>query len=116
MEAEVSRRPFPGIVGRATRSCSQARPFPGPLYRGTGGKRSEHPFRETVRETVGNGGKGSGKSSPNSYRVTLVPLPGSPPAIVRLRRALKTLLRTYRLRCMVVEAIPGESPGLEGAS
>ncbi len=40
------------------------------------------------------------------FRVTLVALPGEPPAAVRLRRALKTLLRVYGLRCRLVETLP----------
>ncbi len=55
------------------------------------------------RETVGNGGE--------RYRLVLVPLPGDPPPGVRLRRALKALLRTYRLRCAAVEAVNPEKAG-----
>jgi|GEM_PF-5629600 len=47
-----------------------------------------------------------GKTEQSAYRITLVALSGDPPAIVRLRRALKTLLRAYRLRCRLVEALP----------
>lgn len=42
------------------------------------------------------------------YHVVLVPLPalpGDPPPEVRLRRGLKALLRTHRLRCVSVEAV-----------
>ncbi len=42
-----------------------------------------------------------------SYRVTLVPLPGDVPPLVRLRKALKALLRAYRLRCENVEELAG---------
>ncbi len=37
------------------------------------------------------------------FRLTLAALPGEPPPLVRLRAALKTLLRRYRLRCEAVE-------------
>jgi len=41
------------------------------------------------------------------YRVVLRPLPGwTTPAIVRLRRALKMLLRGFGLRCIEVCEIP----------
>jgi hypothetical protein len=44
------------------------------------------------------------------YRVTLVPLPGGAPGLVRLRQALKSLLRIHRLRCRSVEEIEPEAP------
>ncbi len=37
------------------------------------------------------------------YRLTLQALPSNVPAINRLRSALKSLLRTFGLRCLVVE-------------
>jgi hypothetical protein len=43
------------------------------------------------------------------YRVVLVDLGADVPAEVRLRAALKRLLRTYRLRCTeAVEVVEGE--------
>jgi hypothetical protein len=43
-----------------------------------------------------------------TYRVTLRPLPqgDGPPALVRLRKALKVLLRSFRLRAVRVEELP----------
>lgn len=46
-----------------------------------------------------------------SWRVTLVPLPaaaGDAPAMVRLRKALKALLRRYRLRCTLIAEIEAQ--------
>jgi hypothetical protein len=40
-----------------------------------------------------------------AYRVTLIPLAGGAPGLVRLRRALKVLLRHYRLRAAAIEEI-----------
>ncbi len=40
------------------------------------------------------------------FRLTLEAIESEIPADVRLRAALKTLLRRYRLRCEVVEAVP----------
>jgi hypothetical protein len=39
-------------------------------------------------------------------KLTLRPLSGTVPASVRLRRALKTLLRAFGLRCLRVEDVP----------
>jgi hypothetical protein len=46
---------------------------------------------QTVRESI--------------YRIELQALPDPAPATVRLRRALKTLLRAFRLRCRSVEEV-----------
>lgn len=45
--------------------------------------------------------------APVRFRLILVPLAGDPPPLVRLRSALKALLRAYRLRCETVEQLPG---------
>ena len=45
-----------------------------------------------------------------AYVVTLRPLRSSVPAEIRLRRALKALLRTHGLRCVRVQAAPA-GPG-----
>jgi len=39
------------------------------------------------------------------YRLTLRPLPGAAPAVVRLRRLLKSLLRAYGFRALAVEEL-----------
>lgn len=39
------------------------------------------------------------------YRLTLVPLPGGLPPSVRIRGALKVLLRSFRLRCASLEEL-----------
>jgi hypothetical protein len=44
------------------------------------------------------------------YRIELLALDGDTPAHVRLRQALKTLLRTFRLRCVSVEALEDLPP------
>jgi hypothetical protein len=44
------------------------------------------------------------------YVLRLVALPDGVPAAVRLRRALKTLLRAYRLRCVSVEEVQAPAP------
>lgn len=61
-------------------------------------------------------GGGTAAGNPREgYHLILVPLPGDPPPEVRLRRGLKTLLRTHRLRCVSVEASSGQAPeGPEG--
>jgi hypothetical protein len=41
------------------------------------------------------------------YHLVLRPLPSAYPAITRLRRALKFLLRTFGLECVQVEEVPG---------
>jgi len=60
--------------------------------------------------------------SERAYRLTLIPLPGGAPALVRVRQALKTLLRIHRLRCESVEELepaaaqPSPSAPREGTS
>ncbi len=50
-----------------------------------------------------------------SFRLTLEPLPGGPPPEARLRKALKALLRRYRLRCTGIETIgPQPAAGAPG--
>ena len=39
--------------------------------------------------------------------ITLRPLPDDTPPMIRLRRALKALLRSYRLRCVRISTNPG---------
>jgi hypothetical protein len=46
-----------------------------------------------------------------SYRITLEPSPGGTPPEIRLRRALKVLFRTFRLRASRVEELP--APGTQ---
>jgi hypothetical protein len=58
----------------------------------------------------------SGEGEHVTYRITLAPLPGGTPPIVRLRRGLKTLLRRYRLRCKAVEELGAAPPPREEAS
>jgi hypothetical protein len=41
----------------------------------------------------------------SAYRLVLIAFPGGTPALVRLRQALKTLLRIHRLRCQSVEEL-----------
>lgn len=55
------------------------------------------------------------------YALTLAPLPGWPtPPVVRLRGALKVLLRGFGLRCLEVSQLPGmtetpnNTPGTPG--
>jgi hypothetical protein len=44
------------------------------------------------------------------FVLTLEPLPGDdPPVFIRLRAALKTLLRAFRFRCVQIQEIPPES-------
>ena len=50
------------------------------------------------------------------YPLILVPLPGVPPPEVRLRRGLKALLRSYRLRCVSVEEIGSKRDQFTGSS
>jgi hypothetical protein len=40
------------------------------------------------------------------FRVTLAPMPSDVPALIRLKRALKCLSRSFRLRCERVEELP----------
>jgi hypothetical protein len=47
-----------------------------------------------------------GRDEIGLVRVTLRPLPGAVPAAVRLRRALKCLLRAFALRCTALEVVP----------
>jgi hypothetical protein len=42
------------------------------------------------------------------FRLVLVPLPDERPPLVRLRAALKTLLRRYRLRCETGEELTNQ--------
>jgi hypothetical protein len=44
-----------------------------------------------------------------SITLTLRPLPSDIPATVRIRMALKCLLRTYRLRCTDISTPPEEN-------
>jgi hypothetical protein len=54
---------------------------------------------------------------PETYRVTVAAAGAGPPAIVRLRRFLKALLRSAGLRAVKVEELPaGEGPGPEDDS
>jgi len=46
------------------------------------------------------------KPSKPVFKLTLQTLPGSVPAIIRLRGALKTLLRAFGLKCISVEEVP----------
>jgi hypothetical protein len=49
------------------------------------------------------------------YRLTLRPLPGSCPPIVRLRQLLKVAVRAFRLRCVAVEELSaGRRPDARG--
>jgi hypothetical protein len=56
-----------------------------------------------------------------SYRLVLrvSTREGDPPAVVRMRQALKTLLRCYGVRCVSVEEVappsPTATPALPGA-
>lgn len=45
-------------------------------------------------------------------RIILRPLPDGRPWSVRLRHALKTLLRRDRLQCVRIEELPGEAVSL----
>lgn len=56
-------------------------------------------------------------TKPQTYRLTLKPLPrpGGPPADVRLRGALKVLLRRFGLRCVHLEW-PSDERGDEAES
>jgi hypothetical protein len=49
---------------------------------------------------------GNGRQHETEWIITLRPLPDTVPATVRLRAALKTLLRCYRLRCTNIDARP----------
>src|SRR5262245_45722859 len=49
-----------------------------------------------------------------TYRLTLRAMRGPPHAVIRLRKALKTLLRVYRLRCVDVENVKDDSPPAKG--
>ena len=51
--------------------------------------------------------------SNEKYRLTLQAIPDDVPAINRLRRALKTLLRAFGLRCLLGEQLP-EKPNENG--
>lgn len=48
-----------------------------------------------------------------SYELILVPLTDSVPASARLKRALKSLLRTYRFRCSSVKVGNSNSGGIQ---
>jgi len=39
----------------------------------------------------------------SNWTITVRPLPGGPPAEVRIRRLLKTMLRQFGLRCVDVQ-------------
>jgi hypothetical protein len=47
---------------------------------------------------------------PPDIRLVLRPLPDSVPGTVRVRRALKTLLRCYRLKAVEVVEVPARLP------
>ncbi|MGD0540529.1 MAG: hypothetical protein ABSB33_03320 [Tepidisphaeraceae bacterium] len=52
-------------------------------------------------------------AGPSEFRLTLRALPvapGGPPAIIRLRGALKVLLRRFSLRCVDVRELPSGYP------
>jgi hypothetical protein len=44
------------------------------------------------------------------YRLTLRAQPGAVPPVVRLRRLLKTALRSFGLRCLAVEEVRPDDP------
>ena len=52
------------------------------------------------------------------YRLTLRALPeeGAAPDPIRLRHALKCLLRSWGLRCELIEALPEGTPADDGLS
>jgi hypothetical protein len=46
------------------------------------------------------------------FRLTLIALPDPVPARVRVRKALKVLLRAFRLKCVAVEPVrPAKGAG-----
>jgi hypothetical protein len=56
-----------------------------------------------------------------TYRLTVEALPDSAPAIIRLRRVIKSLLRAYGFRLLAVVELPEDaktppSPESEGGS
>ncbi len=66
------------------------------------------PLRTNLpRASRRSGRRRRGLKAPVRFRLILVPLAGDPPPLVRLRSALKALLRAYRLRCETVEQLPG---------
>jgi hypothetical protein len=59
---------------------------------------------------MGEGREGIGQTP--DVRLTLRPLPSDVPVDVRLRKALKGLLRAHGFKCLLVEDVgPGEPPG-----
>lgn len=76
----------------------ETRPFAGLSVSGDPSKRSQ---------PAGSSQKESQKEA-SRFRLVLVSVPDSRPVIVRLRAALKTLLRRYGFRCESVEAVPDE--------
>jgi hypothetical protein len=44
------------------------------------------------------------------YLLRIRPLASDTPAVIRLRAALKTLLRAYQLRCVEVSGLPAGTP------
>lgn len=50
------------------------------------------------------------------FLLRLRPLPSSIPAAVRLRRALKCLLRSFTLRCVLIAELPAAGGAAERAA
>jgi hypothetical protein len=48
------------------------------------------------------------------YHLVLRPLPCAVPAVVRVRKALKTLLRAFGLKCVRIEEKLAEGPNCGG--
>jgi hypothetical protein len=63
-----------------------------PPLRNAGKRTGETPTQGTAGASTSQRGEQEG------FTVTLTPLPGTVPGIIRLRRGLKTLLRSYGLR------------------
>lgn len=54
--------------------------------------------------------------SREQFILTLEPTPQGPPAEIRLRRALKTLLRSFGLRCVNIQENNGDATGRQRAA
>jgi hypothetical protein len=52
-------------------------------------------------------------TSPGDYVLTLRPLAGPVPVRLRLRRALKCLLRAFGLRCVAIREVRSSAPPVE---
>ncbi len=55
--------------------------------------------------------QGEGSEVPERWTITLTPVPGwNVPGAARIRRALKTLLRSYGLKCVEIR-LDGQADG-----